>query len=104
MDAIVTCFGGEEAISKLDDAKLGVLEDVLDYAYFITLVYNETDSEGEPEGEPIDSYIDCEEITQDDCKLVTNEINTVGQCTTEITALFTCVDKEENGGCGKCQG
>lgn len=103
MDAIVTCLGGEEAIDQLDDDKYEVLLDILDYAYFVTLVYNETDSEGEPEGEAVDAYIDCEEITQEDCKVVTDDINSVGTCTTEITALFQCVDKEENGGCGKCQ-
>ena len=103
VDAIVTCLGGEEAIDQLDDDKYEVLLDILDYAYFVTLVYNETDSEGEPEGEAVDAYIDCEEITQEDCKVVTDDINSVGTCTTEITALFQCVDKEENGGCGKCQ-
>mmetsp|Transcript_3818 Transcript_3818/g.6298 ORF Transcript_3818/g.6298 Transcript_3818/m.6298 type:complete len:152 (+) Transcript_3818:92-547(+) len=98
INAVVTCFGGVEAINSLDDDKFYILDDIDEYFYFVDVLYNETTDE------VVDMYIDCETVNQEDCDLVLTDIKSIGKCESELTALFKCRDSDENGGCNKCQG
>ena len=83
----------------MDDDKFNILDAVNEYYFFVDLVFNETNPD-----EVVDAYLDCDSVTQEDCQEVVTDINSVGKCASEITALFICRDSEEDGGCAKCQG
>mmetsp|Transcript_11460 Transcript_11460/g.17232 ORF Transcript_11460/g.17232 Transcript_11460/m.17232 type:complete len:139 (+) Transcript_11460:138-554(+) len=89
--ALTTCFGGDEAMDKLDNKTFYVLNDVYDYVYF--------EDYDEATGEPI---LDCEYATSENCAIIMAEINSLEKCVSETTALFKCRDSTPIKGCNKC--
>eukprot|EP00577_Skeletonema_sp_RCC1716_P025583 CAMPEP_0113371768 /NCGR_PEP_ID=MMETSP0013_2-20120614/184_1 /TAXON_ID=2843 ORGANISM="Skeletonema costatum, Strain 1716" /NCGR_SAMPLE_ID=MMETSP0013_2 /ASSEMBLY_ACC=CAM_ASM_000158 /LENGTH=174 /DNA_ID=CAMNT_0000253629 /DNA_START=46 /DNA_END=571 /DNA_ORIENTATION=+ /assembly_acc=CAM_ASM_000158 len=81
VDAVVTCFGGDEAIEKLDNETFDILVDVYDYYYFDD--YDEATDE---------DVLSCEYATPGNCAIIMAEINSLEKCVSETTALFKCRD------------
>eukprot|EP00984_Skeletonema_dohrnii_P031792 scaffold24786_cov161-Skeletonema_dohrnii-CCMP3373.AAC.1 len=87
-DAVVTCFGGDEVIEKLDNETFDIIADAFDYWYFDD--YDEATHT---------DVLNCEYATPENCAIIMAEINSLEKCVSETTALFKCRDST---GCNKC--
>jgi hypothetical protein len=95
VNAVVTCFGGDDAIEKLDNETYYVIVDAYDYIYFDDYDEDEATDEDEP-------ILNCEYATPENCATIMADINSLEKCVSETTALFKCRDSTPIYGCNKC--